>query len=79
MSRVEESRFRFERAWTNLSRSLRAEVGWEPRLTTSWLVPIVGLAAGLALGTALFGRRRRPQLAAASPDSGRRQSSVDES
>ena len=62
MSRLEESRRRFENAWIDLRYSLTAEVGWEPRWSAGWLLPIVGFAAGLALGLARVERLGRRAL-----------------
>jgi len=56
------SRRRFERALADLQDAIESEVGWAPR-AFAWVVPLVGFAAGLALGmktrAALPARRRR--------------------
>lgn len=59
------SRRRFERALADLQESIESEIGWAPR-AFAWVVPLVGFAAGLALGMkvrgALPGRRDRRRL-----------------
>ncbi len=49
MSRLEYSRRRFEGAWKDLQLSLKRELGGAPRWRKNWLLPVVGLAAGLAM------------------------------
>ena len=59
MSRVEQSRRRFEKAWGALSRSLTAEVGWRPGWPTGWMLPILGFTGGLALAGLVRVHNRR--------------------
>ena len=63
--RLEESRERFEQRLAELRAAAEAELGWAPR-GWRWMVPLVGVAAGLVLGMTLRrnlpaagGRRRR--------------------
>lgn len=55
---LERSRRRFERSLADLQDSIEREVGWAPR-ALSWVVPLVGVAAGIALGMAV--RRALPR------------------
>jgi len=60
---LERSRRRFENALGDLQDAIESEVGWAPR-AFAWVVPLVGFAAGLALGMKTrgalpAGRRRR--------------------
>ena len=60
-----KSRRRFERALAYLQDSIESEIGWAPR-AFAWVVPLVGFAAGLALGMtvrrAVPARRRARRL-----------------
>ncbi len=61
---LERSRRRFERTLADVQDSIEREIGWAPR-ALAWVVPLVGVAAGIALGIAVRralprgGRKRR--------------------
>lgn len=55
--RLEESRERFEQRLAELRAAAEEELGWSPR-GWRWMVPLVGVAAGLVLGMTL--RRNLP-------------------
>lgn len=57
--RLEESRARFEERLAELRGALDREIGWAPR-GWRWMVPLVGLAAGLVLGMTV--REKLPAL-----------------
>jgi len=56
--RIRSSRERFERSLEDLRSAFDQEVGWAPRLSR-WAVPLIALAAGVALGVAV--RRTLPR------------------
>lgn len=56
-SDLDEARLRFEREWSRLRRSWGKEVGREPRARRRWALPVMALAAGVALAFALKGRK----------------------
>ena len=57
---LDDSRLEFERQWLRLRQSLGREVGGEPRWSRGWALPVMALAAGVALAVALNlkGRKR---------------------
>lgn len=57
MSRLIRARGRFEGEWQSLRRSLRHEVGTEPRWMRSQVLPVLALAAGVLLGAGVWRRR----------------------
>ena len=50
---LDESRLQFERQWLRLRQSLGREVGGEPRWSRGWVLPVMALAAGVALAVTL--------------------------
>ena len=54
---LDESRLQFEREWLRLRRSLGREVGGEPRPRRGWVLPVMAVAAGVALAVAFKGRK----------------------
>ena len=54
---LDESRLQFEREWLRLRQSLGREVGAEPRRSRGWALPVMALAAGVALAVAFKGRK----------------------
>jgi hypothetical protein len=54
---LDESRLQFEREWLRLRQSLGREVGGEPRWSRGWALPVMALAAGVALVVAFKGRK----------------------
>jgi hypothetical protein len=56
---LEDRRDRFAADFDELRAALHQELGWAPR-GMRWIVPIVALAAGIAVGVAL--RRNLPRL-----------------
>ena len=50
---LDESRLQFERQWLRLRQSLGREVGGEPRWSRGWALPVMALAAGVALAVSL--------------------------
>jgi hypothetical protein len=47
----------FERQWLRLRQSLGREVGGEPQWSRGWALPVMALAAGVALAFTLKGRK----------------------
>jgi len=58
---LDDSRLEFERQWLRLRQSVGREVGGEPRWSRGWALPVMALAAGVALAVALNlkGRKSR--------------------
>ena len=54
---LDESRLQFEREWLRLRRSIGREVGSEPRRRRGWALPVMALAAGVALAVTFKGRK----------------------
>lgn len=54
---LDDSRLQFEREWRRLRRSMGREVGREPRRGRSWALPVMALAAGVAIAVAFKGRK----------------------
>ena len=54
---LDESRLQFERQWLRLRQSLGREVGSEPRWSRGWALPVMAVAAGVALAIAFKGRK----------------------
>lgn len=61
---LDESRLQFEREWLRLRRSLGREVGGEPRRSRSWVLPVMAVAAGIALAVGFKGHKGRKSLKA---------------
>jgi len=59
MSRLTESRGRFEREWHSFRQSVRREVGAEPRWTQSRVLPVLALAAGVFVGAGVWRHRAK--------------------
>ena len=57
LERLEKQREEAARQLMGLRTAIRTEVGWFPQ-GTPWILPLAGLAAGVALALALKGRRR---------------------
>lgn len=57
-AQLASSRQHFEQALSDLQRSLQRELGWAPR-TRTWLLPVLGVGAGLALAGWLRRGKRR--------------------
>ena len=72
MSRLEESRRRFEARLREVQQAIDSEVGTRAK-GARWVVPLVGLAAGVALAWRLAARwSERRRLAAGEPPSAER-------
>lgn len=69
-ARLRARRQEFERRAAGLRTAVDREVGWAPTLS-SWLVPLLGLGAGLIVAGNLMSRHRRRRLRAADADAGR--------
>ena len=57
MIRLEKAREQFVGDWLDLRHSLQTETGKEPRWSKNLLWPVLALAAGLAVGAAVWQRR----------------------
>lgn len=58
MSRLSQSRTRFESEWQRLRRSIRREVGTEPRWSPRLVLPLLALATGVLVGVSVRSRCR---------------------
>ncbi len=57
IDRLASRRQELESRFSDLRQALDRELGWAPRSKT-WVLPLIGLASGVALATWLVARRR---------------------